>query len=327
VAVNEGSGVTLNGSFSDAGSLDTHSLLWQVVASNGQVVADGTGSSFSFTPVDNGTYTVKLTVTDDDGGSHTDTVVVTANNVAPTVLVAGDASGVRGQSRSFTGGFTDPGMLDTHQVRWDFGDGSSTGWQNVTNPNISTSHVWTATGTYNVTMHIRDKDGAVSSDSHTVAIKVFELQQYPGGGFGLVVGGTTGDDVIEFSKASQQRLALYVNNTYHGTFNHSGRLVAYGLDGNDRISAFGLDNEAVLYGGAGDDSLTGGKGNDTLYGNAGADVFDGAQGTNTIFRDAEDPADKGNGKVQTASAAVVRDTLNTLSSRLRKGSPLRLFRF
>ena len=324
VTVSEGGAVSLSGSFSDPGS-DSHTVLWHVVASNGQVVADGTDAAFGFVANDNGIYTVTFTVTDDDGGSHTDTLVVTANNVAPTVLVAGDASGVRGQSRSLMGGFTDPGTLDTHQVRWDFGDGTSTAWQDVTDPNISTSHAWGATGTYNVTMYIRDKDGAVSSDSHAVTIKVYELQQDPSG-FALVVGGTAGNDVIEFSKVSQQRVALYVNNAYQGTFNHSGRLIAFGHDGDDRISAFGLDNEAVLYGGAGDDSLTGGKGNDTLWGDAGADIFDGAQGTDTIHRDAQDPPEKGQ-KPQSTSAAAVRDTLNIISSRLRRGSPLRTFRF
>lgn len=322
LAVNEGSALTLTGSFSDAGGADTHSFLWQVVASNGQVIADGTGSSFGFTPVDNGTYTVTLTVTDDDGGSHSDTVVVTANNVAPTVLVAGDASGVRGQARSFMGGFTDPGALDTHYVRWDFGDGTTTAWQPVTDPNLQASHVWTATGTYTVTLSIKDKDGAVSSDTYAVNIKVYEFQQH-GDGFALVVGGTTGNDAIEFVK-SQKHVALYVNNTYHGTFNHSGRVIAFGQAGDDRISAFGIDNDALFYGGAGNDSLTGGKGNDTLFGDAGADVFDGMQGTNTIHRDAEDPTERGGGR---PSAASVRETLNIVSSRLRKGSPLRAFRF
>src|SRR5262249_16495554 len=57
----EGTLLTLGSSVSDPGTADTFSYLWQVTASNGQVIADGAGASFSFTANDNGTYTVTLT--------------------------------------------------------------------------------------------------------------------------------------------------------------------------------------------------------------------------------------------------------------------------
>ncbi|MFH1921320.1 MAG: PKD domain-containing protein, partial [Planctomycetota bacterium] len=75
--VDEGDLVSLPGSFSDPGSADTHTFLWHLIsASNGQTIPDGTAQDFSFTPNDNGVYTFDFTVTDDDLGSHTDTVVV-----------------------------------------------------------------------------------------------------------------------------------------------------------------------------------------------------------------------------------------------------------
>jgi hypothetical protein len=59
-------------------------LKWHVVASNGQVVADGHSQDFAFTPVDNGTYTVTYSVTDDGGAMGSDVMVLTVLNVAPT---------------------------------------------------------------------------------------------------------------------------------------------------------------------------------------------------------------------------------------------------
>src|SRR5207248_2898272 len=116
--VSEGTPVTLTGSYDDPGVLDTQTLRWHVASSNSQTVADGTGGSFTFTPVDNGTYTVTLTVTDKDGGVGQDDVVVTVNNVAPTALPGSDRTVGEGSLVSLTGGFTDPGSLDTQTFLW-----------------------------------------------------------------------------------------------------------------------------------------------------------------------------------------------------------------
>ena len=82
--VPEGSLVSFDGTFSDPGAGDTHTYLWQVSASNGQVIADGTSQAFSFTPSDDGIYTVTYTVTDDDGGVGTAMVNVVVENQSPT---------------------------------------------------------------------------------------------------------------------------------------------------------------------------------------------------------------------------------------------------
>src|SRR5205823_6568406 len=52
--VNEGTPVTLTGSYSQPGTTDAQVLSWHVVSSNGQVIPDGSGATFSFTPADNG---------------------------------------------------------------------------------------------------------------------------------------------------------------------------------------------------------------------------------------------------------------------------------
>lgn len=68
---------------------------------------------------DNDVYTVALTITDTEGAATSDTLVVTINNVAPTVDAGSNMSGVVETAVSFTGQFTDPGA-DTHTIEWDF---------------------------------------------------------------------------------------------------------------------------------------------------------------------------------------------------------------
>ncbi len=60
----EGDLVILNAVVHDPDEELSPSFVWQVPASNGQVISSGTNPSFNFTPIDNGIYTVKVTVTD-----------------------------------------------------------------------------------------------------------------------------------------------------------------------------------------------------------------------------------------------------------------------
>jgi Ca2+-binding RTX toxin-like protein len=61
----------------------------------------------------------------------------------------------------------------------------------------------------------------------------------------------------------------------------SARQMVNGGDGNDRITVQQAD-AGVLWGGAGDDTLTGGRGDDYLYGELGADVMAGGAGVDTV---------------------------------------------
>jgi uncharacterized delta-60 repeat protein len=290
---NEGTSVSLSAVGSDVTAADTLSYLWHVVASNGQVVADASGANFSFTPMDNGTYTVTVTVMDDDGGSSTDTVIVTSKNVDPRAAVAGEATAVRGQARLYMGGYVDAGAMDTHQVYWDFGDGTVVGWHSASDADaLNETHAWTNTGTYKVTMLVRDDDGGLASASQTVNVKVVDLQADPGDPtkLALVVGGTTGNDSIVFETGKFKiGVQVSLNSQLLGLFNPTGRLIAFGQGGNDEIQiAGGLDMDGEFWGGEGNDTLRGGKGNDTLVGGGGADKIIGGGGTDVVWADNAD---------------------------------------
>ncbi len=169
--VDEGDLVSLTGSFTDPGTADTHTFLWEVVADNGQLIADGTGPTFSFTPNDNGSYAVTFTVTDDDGGTDSDNFTVTVDNVAPTATFNASSPVNEGSaiSLSLTSPF-DPSSVDTtagFDYAFDCDDGS--GYSSFSGTS-SASCPTTDNGSRTVKGTIRDKDGDVSEYTASVTI-------------------------------------------------------------------------------------------------------------------------------------------------------------
>jgi uncharacterized repeat protein (TIGR01451 family) len=156
----EGATVPFSGSFTDPGTEDTHEIEWDF--GDGSIVVGTLTPTHVYT--DNGTFIVTLTVSDDDGGEGDDTLTVNVSNVAPTVLVGGNQSVDEGDTVILSGTFSDPGTGDTHQIEWDFGDGS------VTTGTLNTSHVYTAAGTFVVTLTVEDDDGGIGSDTLTVNV-------------------------------------------------------------------------------------------------------------------------------------------------------------
>ncbi|MEX2139548.1 MAG: autotransporter-associated beta strand repeat-containing protein [Pirellulales bacterium] len=93
----------------------------------------------------------------------------------------------------------------------------------------------------------------------------------------LVVGGTVADDRILFSPGhTRGTVEAFINNVSQGTFSPTGRLIAYGMAGNDDIEAAGsLPHSAWFYGGIGNDRLKGGAGHNVLFGGDGDDLLIG----------------------------------------------------
>ncbi len=154
-----------------------------------------TSGSFdgSHTYADNGTYSVTVTVADDDGGTASASLQVVVTNVAPTLRVIGNQSAIVGQPLSLTniGTFTDPGFDNalnpgpektetfTYSINWGDGSPASTGSAGIDqagSPGVLTtgsfdgSHTYASEGTFQVIVRVTDDDGGFDEQSFDVVV-------------------------------------------------------------------------------------------------------------------------------------------------------------
>jgi hypothetical protein len=276
----------------------------------------GTGATPTKVYADNGVYTVTLTVSNGTGVTSTDTLVVTVNNVAPTAVITAGQTGLRGQPQGYTFRATDPGTADyngtfTYVITWD--DGTT---QTVTGSNsVTVSRTYADAGSYPVSVTVTDKDVATSgATAGTLTVTAARLDVgmlyvagtagndaivlRPGASVGQVQVSINGVDVGTFTTgmAAPADTAVYVY-AYDGDdtvdvlavqpdgtpkpFNHA--VMIFGGAGNDVLNAAASSGIAVLVGGDGDDTLTGGANRDFLIGGAGTDVLHGGANENLLI--------------------------------------------
>ncbi|QDT75847.1 beta strand repeat-containing protein [Lacipirellula limnantheis] len=180
-AIDENGVATLELTFDDPGTLDSHTVEVDWGDSTVETLAVAAGSR-TFTAThqyldDNPTgtssdeYTVNVKVRDDDGGQATANSTVNVSNVAPSnVLIAPVGSSIAeggGVNLGIT--FDDPGSQDSHQVEINWGDGQVT-TGTATGYTFSASHVYADNGTYAVHVKVVDDDGGVGNSLATVFV-------------------------------------------------------------------------------------------------------------------------------------------------------------
>lgn len=242
--------MTLTGAFTDAGLTDTHTALvdW----------GDGSQSMATITPTPGGgggtlnathryllagKFTIKVTITDDDGGaveSTTTAYIAGGALVSGTLTIIGTCGGDLVTLARFPDGRT--------QLNARFcATGCATSWQQ--------SSTYPANSITSIRMELGD-----GKDSATIS----ELIRAP-----AFIDAGAGDDIITAGGG---------NDTILGG---EGLDALNGGGGDDSLSG-GNGNDSI-FGGNGNDSLMGGAGDDRMFGAAGQDVLFGESGNDTLF--------------------------------------------
>jgi PKD repeat protein len=158
----EGSPVTFSGGGSDVPA-DTVTLSWDY--GDGSPV--DTGTTVTHTYDDDGTYTVTLTASDEDGGSFSQTGTVTIYNRPPTITsVTNPGNGPEGTNLSFAATATDPSSADAAGLSfsWEWGDGLPAG------AGDAPIHAFPDDAVYTVTLTVDDGDGGIDQNIFQVTI-------------------------------------------------------------------------------------------------------------------------------------------------------------
>jgi DNA/RNA endonuclease G (NUC1) len=160
-------GETLSFDASTSSDADADALTYQWTLAGAPA---GSTPTLTHTFADNGSYAVRVIVSDDKGAADTASATIVVANVAPRVAAFDGATILAGETYSATGSFSDPGA-DTWRGSVNYGDGSSTSALAIDGKSFSLEHQYTTAGSYTVAVNVLDKDGGMGSASAQVVVQ------------------------------------------------------------------------------------------------------------------------------------------------------------
>ena len=187
----EGTGITLTAKATSPSAADQavgFNYTWTQSKNGGTPSAPVAGSSFTFTPDDEGSFAVTLRAVDDGGNGGSVTATIAGTNVNPKAALSYTFAGIvllPLTPITFDGGFTDVGALDTHTATLDYGDHSpldTTTYGASGQGDTPDTYAYAAPGTYTVTYTVTDDDGG--SSFVTIQVKV----ETPAAALGAIAG-------------------------------------------------------------------------------------------------------------------------------------------
>lgn len=136
----------------------------------------GTGVSAPHSYADNGSFTAVLTVTDPAGANDVTDAPVTITNANPAVDAGADGAVIAGSTYTVNASFSDAGVADSpwaYTIAW--GDGTTSEGTTSAQGGISASHTYSTSGSYAVSVSVKDKDNGVGSDDAAVIVKAIPV--------------------------------------------------------------------------------------------------------------------------------------------------------
>jgi hypothetical protein len=156
--------------FAIGGSAGGGAVAWTATAGTGHCTFAAQAIPTSATCDDDGVYTLTVTATDSFGQATTASFHLQVDNVPPTLVVSGPASGASPRSVTFNGIVTDPGANDTLTCTIAWGDGSPAETVPVAGGFCSAAHTYAdALAAATITATAADDDGGVSP-TRTIAL-------------------------------------------------------------------------------------------------------------------------------------------------------------
>lgn len=185
--VAEGAVATLTGTYSDAGTLDTHTLMIDWGDGSNPEVVSITGGAFSVPHVflnqpvadsASGAVSIGVTLRDDDGGQEFQSISATVTNANPVITSLGVTPMIyENDLATLTGTYTDPGSNDTHTLEINWGDGTPAETITVSGGAFSVTHRYlddyltaSIADEYTVSVTLRDGDTGSTTGSATLAV-------------------------------------------------------------------------------------------------------------------------------------------------------------